>query len=310
MKQGAFNQRRRKQKIFYYSMIILPVLQFCVFYIYANFNMILLAFQKYTNKVGALGYDVTFAGFENFKTAITYLSKRTFMISNSFKVFLLCTLVAMTLAIFFSFYIYKKYPMHGLFRIILFLPQIISNVVFVLLFKYIATDVYVYVVEKLTGETVMGLLDNLETRMNTVYIYSVFMGFGVNVLLFGGAMSGINDSVVESAQLDGVNILQEFWFITLPMIFPTIRSFLIIGISGIFTNQLSLHTFFGGDAGTLSTIGYTVYMQSLTSALIAPNNYTLNYSQLSAMGIIFSVVLYAVITALKKLLDKYGPSVD
>lgn len=305
-----FNQRKKKQAIFYYSMMILPVIQFCIFYIYANSNMIFLAFQKYQNKVGAIGYDVTFAGLDNFKTAFTYIKEHMYMITNALEAFLLCTLLAMVLAIFFSYYIYKKYPMHGLFRVILFMPQIISSVVFVLLFKYIVTDVYVYIMEKLTHEQVLGLLDNLDTKKGTVYFYCVYMGFGVNVLLFGGAMSGINDSVVESAQLDGVNTLQEFWYITLPMIFPTIRSFLIIGISGIFTNQLSLHTFFGGDAAGLSTIGYTIYIHSLSSNLIAPNANIMSFSELSAMGVMFSILLLVVLSGIKKLLNKFGPSVD
>ena len=310
MERKPFNQRKKKQTIFYYSMIVLPIIQFCIFYIYANSNMFILAFQKYENKVGALGYDITFAGFDNFKTAWGYISEHAFMITNALEAFLLCTLLAMALALLFSYYIYKRYPMHGLFRVILFMPQIISSVVFVMLFKYIATDVYVYIVEKLTGETVLGLLDKVETRKITVFFYCVYHGFGANVLLFGGAMAGINDSVVESAKMDGANTLQELWHITLPMIFPTIRSFVIIGVSGILTNQLALHTFFGGDAGDLATIGYTIYIQSVASGLIAPNNTMLSYAELSAMGVMFSCVMLIVITVLKKLMTKFGPSVD
>lgn len=310
MKKTIMNERKKKQTIFFYSIMILPVLQFCIFYVYANANMLILAFQQYENKVGALGYDITFAGFTHFKTAITFLQEHSYMIMNSLKGFLLCTLFAMALAIFFSFYIYKGYLMAGIYRVILFMPQIISSVVFVLLFKYIVTDVYIYIVKEITGETVLGLLDNPDTKEAIVYFYNVYMGFGVNVLLFGGAMSGINASVVESAQIDGTNILQEFWYITLPMIFPTIRSFLIIGVSGIFTNQLCLHTFFAQGAAGLSTIGYTIYMHSLRSGVIPSYAETLSFSELSAAGIIFSVTLFCIITVLKKVLDKYGPSTD
>ena len=37
------------KKIFYYSLMIFPLLQFCIFYIGVNFQSILLAFQKYEN---------------------------------------------------------------------------------------------------------------------------------------------------------------------------------------------------------------------------------------------------------------------
>ena len=37
------------KKIFYYSLMLFPLLQFCIFYIGVNFQSILLAFQKYEN---------------------------------------------------------------------------------------------------------------------------------------------------------------------------------------------------------------------------------------------------------------------
>lgn len=303
------NQRKRKQAIFYYSLVLLPVIQFCIFYIYANSSMIIMAFQEYSPKENALGYNIDFVWFKQFSAALDYLKNAEFMIWNSLMTFVCCTLLALALSIFFSFYIYKKYPCSALFRVILFMPQLISGVVFAMIFKYVVTDVYIYFVNLFTGETVKGLLDNEATKAATVYFFNVYMGFGVNVLLFGGAMANINDSVVESAQLDGVNILQEFWFITLPMVFPTLKSYLIIGLTGIFTHQLSLFTLFGENGNELATIGYMMYMQSVSSGVV-PQGSWLSYSVLSAMGVMFSVCLIVVITVIKFLMDKFGPSVD
>ena len=41
--------RINNKKIFYYSLLVYPLLQFCIFYIGVNFQSVLFAFQKYEN---------------------------------------------------------------------------------------------------------------------------------------------------------------------------------------------------------------------------------------------------------------------
>ena len=47
---------RRKEAIFYYSLLALPILQFLIFYIAVNFNSILLSFKEYRISGGQAGY--------------------------------------------------------------------------------------------------------------------------------------------------------------------------------------------------------------------------------------------------------------
>ena len=132
----------------------------------------------------------------------------------------------------------------------------------------------------------------------------------VNVLLFHGSMEGINPSVVESAQLDGVNLAQEFWYITLPLIFPTFVTFLVLGLAGIFTNQMNLYSLFGAYAEELSTFGYFIYLNSSKSDVIVTNIGYLSYSELSALGLLLTLVVFPITFGTRKLLEKYGPSTD
>ena len=55
--------RKSKRLIFFICILALPLIQFAIFYLYVNFNSIILAFQNYAQKDGELGYNVTFAGF-------------------------------------------------------------------------------------------------------------------------------------------------------------------------------------------------------------------------------------------------------
>mgnify|MGYP003321929055 CR=1 FL=1 len=56
-----------REKTFYALFIAIPVIHFLVFYVYINFNSILLAFQEHDLVDG--GYEIRFAGWKNFATA-------------------------------------------------------------------------------------------------------------------------------------------------------------------------------------------------------------------------------------------------
>lgn len=311
-KYKLFDNKRQISKFtFSLCAVILPLIQFCVFYIYANSNMFVLAFQKYQAKQGSLGYDVSFVFLDNFRMAWNFIVENTFMIRNSLIKYVFCTLLSMGLSLIFSFYLYKKFFAHKFFKVILFMPQVISGMVFALIFKYIVTDVYTSIVTIITGSVdVVGLFDNVDTRFPTVIFFNVWTSFGVNIMLFTSAMNGINESVEESASLDGANIYKEFIHITLPLIFPTITSLLVLGLVGIFTDQMNLYTLFGRNGEEMSTFGYYLYLQSVDSDLISTKVGLLNYSELSALGIILTIIILPITMTVKKLLEKFGPSVE
>lgn len=302
------NRRAKSRLLFYSFVVVLPLLQFCVFYVYVNFNSFVLAFQQ-TDPISFQPFGV---GMKNFKTALDMLSDNFYMIRNSLILFLSVTVVGLTLAVIFSFYIYKQKPFSGLFKVVLFIPKVIPSVVFTIIFKYLMTDAYIGIVEDLTGEVVKGLLDaSKDTAFWTVLVYNVWLSFGVNVILFIGAMSGINEAVVESAQIDGVTLVQEFWHITVPMIFPTLVTFIVVGIAGVFGHQMQLFTLFSKEKGLpIATIGYYIYLSANLSDVLPNSAQMLTYHELSAMGLILTMIIFPITLIVKKLLNKFGPSVD
>ncbi len=307
--RNKVNARTKKRLTFYVGILLLPLLQFAIFYIYVNFNSIRMAFLSYSENVGALGYTTKFSGIENFKVALSGIKENLYMVKNSLLLFFFQTVIGLPLALLFSFYVYKKFFMSGFFKVVLFLPQMISSIVFSMIFMYLASDKAVYT--KLGLESgLFALNTDLAVRRATLLIYCVWMSFGVNVIMFTGAMSGINESVVESAQIDGANFMEEFFFVTVPMIFPTVTSFIIIGISGIFTHQMYLYDFYRYNGAELSTTGYFLYMQAKTSDLVTTDQEQLSYSVLSAYGLIITLVLFPLTMGVRKLLEKFGPNAN
>ncbi len=304
MKNSINNNKGRL--LFYIAGVAFPVLQFIVFYVIVNARSILFAFQRYDM---TQGYYLSFSNFEKI-----FASEQTSMLlkacSNSLMVYLIHLVFGTGLGIVFSNYIYKKNPGHKLFQIILFLPQILSVVVMAPVFRFFV-DEGVPQIMKIFGYNVKPLLSNADTRLLFMVIFTLWSSYGVSVLMYTSTMSGIDTSIVESAQLDGITPMKEFIFITVPCIFPTIISFIVIGLAEFFVRQENIYTFYGegplGNDKGIMTIGYFVYAS--TRQATGHMNYD-QYTFLSALGLILSAIAIPVTLGVRKLLEKYGPSVD
>ena len=306
--------RKQKRLIFYSLMFALPLLQFVIFYLYVNFNSFIIAFQRTTPKLDGLGYDVHITA-QNFKKAFSFFFSGASgkMIWNSVQL-LLCQLFIVTpLALLFSYYIAKGKRGSAFFRVMLYLPQVVSVVVLGILFQYIANEVYPHVAEKVFGKKgVIGLLLPVSTynaKFYTALIFTLWFSFGANTLIFTSAMSGVDQSVIEAAQLDGVSSLQEFVHIYIPMTFSTVTTFIITGIVGIFNNQMNLHIFFA-NSGDVDVFGYYFYRITALNVENVAGGKMMNLNELAALGLIATAILVPVTLVIRKLMNKYGPSAE
>lgn len=298
--------RKAKRLWFYIIFSALPIAQVAVFYFYVNFRSFALAFQNYD----ALTDVYSFTGLSNFVQALSDLSTVTYLkkaISNSFLLFLVTLVFGSFPSILFSYYIFKKRIMSGFFKIILYLPHIISTVVFALMYKYLMEDCIPDVIELITGVKTPGLLydvANMDRIRVLVMGFTVWIGFGTSVLMYSGTMSSISDSVIESGKLEGITPMKELFFIVIPLIWPTFVTFIIASFTGVFTNQMNLYTIFGETAEyELYTFGYFLYKNTL----VAGNG---DYPYLSAIGLLMTLVAVPVTLIVRYLLNKFGPKTE
>lgn len=303
-KDGSLKKSKRAQTIFLFVILFYPILHVCVFYIGVNLNSIVLAFQKYDSQTNIF----SFTGFENFQRFFLAFKYETLMLTslkNSILVYVCMLVIFFPLNILFSFFIYKKLPLAGFFKIVLFLPQIISSIVITLMFKYFVENGIPWVVEQFTGVRPLSLLANVDTRIPTLIFYGMWAGFGGSIILYTGSMSRVPQSVIEYAQIDGISIWKEFWHITVPLIYPTIVTFLVVGIAGFFTSQMSAYNFYGGQApGNISTLGYFFFIKVVGAPSMA------DYPYASATGLLFTLCAAPVTLLVKTLLEKFGPNTE
>ena len=302
-RKSNFMRTKRNKMLFYILGMALPVAQFLVFYIGVNVNSLLLAFRSYSNTGG-----YAWVGFQNFIDFFHNWSEYSYYgysLRNS--LILLCaTMLTTFIALIFSYFITKKFVGAGFFRTILFLPNICSVIVMVTMFNYFVENFIPEVLHMITGKTYPGLLSsgNMDQTLAVVLFYTVWAGFGTQILMYTGAMSGISESVVEAAELDGITPLKEFIYITIPMIWPTLTTFLVTNVAQTFINQMNLFSFFGTHAEyQLYTFGYYLYMNTQQGSLT-------DYPYLVAIGIFLTLICVPLTLGVRKVLEKFGPKAE
>lgn len=299
VKKSSKMGEKKKDLIFYILLIAYPVFQFLIFYVVVNFNSLLLTFETFDRNTNSY----ILSGFDNIRSAFNTLTKDStllFAFRNSFIVWGIA-LAAIPLNLLFSFYIYKKKPLYGLFKIVLFVPSIISSIAMVIIFMYFVERAVPAFASDVLGQKIVGLLSDENTIFPTLVFFNVFFGFGPNMLLFLGAMNKIPKEIIEAAHVDGAVGFREFVSIILPNIYGTVSTIVVLSVTAIFGEQYALYSFFGNAANPrLITIGYYLFTKT-ASASIA------EYPLISAMGVLLTVVVIPLTFLVKFFLDRADP---
>lgn len=302
------NIRKLKENLFVYSLIIYPLILFVIFYVIVNFNSIILAFQTID------GTGKHFAGLNNFKDFLQQItsdgSLLYYSMRNSLLMYVISLVVCMPLYIIFSYLLYKNCIGNRAVSFLVMIPTIMSSLVVSLVFvRFIGSNgPFTKIVEVLNinGGKWFSLLHNEKYNFGTTLFYMIWLSFSTSLLVYPTAMRGINPEIIESAQLDGAtNIFQELWYIILPLIYPTLTTFLVTGIAAIFSNAGPILEFYDTSAPeNVYNMGY-YFMQR-----VMVDKTEFSYPLYAAGGLILTIVVAPITLFVKWALEKYGPTTE
>lgn len=284
--------------IFYICLVALPLLQVAIFYIYVNLNSFAMSFQTYDTISGKFTWDFG-ANFSRFWHELTKSSLLWDAFVNSLIIWVLSAIFGRILAILFSYYIYKKWILDKFFKFFLFLPSILPGILLVIVFKFFANEAIPGYLLELHGKVIDPLLIGSKTLMPTIYFFNIWVSFGGQILIYTGAMDQVAPEIIEAGKVDGVKPYQELFLIIVPMILPTVTTFMVASVATLFTNQASLYSFFGDNVGYENfTIGY--YLFELVNK---SGNGKSMYTYASALGIVCTLIAFPLTLLVRRLLE-------
>ncbi|HHU73020.1 MAG TPA: sugar ABC transporter permease [Clostridiales bacterium] len=242
------------QKAAPYVFVLPFLLSFMFFWIYPLFSTVKMSFQS------ILPGQVEWIGLENYQKL---LKDRVFhlAIKNSF------TYMFWTLVLLIPFpMIYacimdgKLVKAKGLFKALLYLPALTSVVVagtmFRLMFAEMETSQMNQIVQWL-GFGPIKWLKGKYTGMFALLLVACWRWTGVNMLYYLSGLKNIDNSLYESAEIDGASGFKKFLYIQLPLLKPTTIYVLTISIYAGLAMFLESFMLWNGNASP-NNIGLTI----------------------------------------------------
>ncbi len=295
---------KKHEIIFIVCMLALPVAQWLVFWLSVNLSSIKLAFTDM--RTG----EFTWVNFRNVWENLTAsYGEINIAVKNTFKYFLAHLLITNTIALVVAYFLYKRIALYKGFRIIFYLPAIVSSVAMTTVFsQFIAPSGLLGNIMNAFGRPLPpeGLLARAGSATNVIIFYTVWTGISTNMLLFGGAMTRVPVEILESARLDGCSAFREFFQMIFPLILPTVSTVIIVTFTTIFTSTGPILLFTRGDYET-TTIAYWIFEKVYGNGVIGGS--TANYNIVSCAGLCFTVVGVPIIMFVRYLMNKL-PTVE
>ena len=130
--------------------------------------------------------------------------------------------------------------------------------------------------------------------------FNIWKGVGYGSVMYLAAIMGIDTSIYEAAAIDGANVFQRIFKVTIPMIMPTMVILLLMSVGGIFKGNFDMFYNLVGSNGLL--YNYTDVIDTLTMrSLISSNDFGMS----AAIGLFQSVLCLITVTVVNKLVKLY-----
>ena len=196
---------------------------FFLFMVMPTFNV----FRMSLFERGAYSPTETFVGLNNFRILFKDVKFITSM-QNTILLIVTVTVITFFFAIVFAAILTReKIRGQNFFRIVFYIPNILSVVVIAGIFSAIykpENGMLNSILSLLSGREVMILWKDQPMVIVSVIIAMVWQAIGYYMVMYMASMSAVPESLYESAGLDGAGRLTQFFQLTLPLIWTNIRT--------------------------------------------------------------------------------------
>lgn len=277
-----------------------PAILVTVLFAYLPMSGLLLAFKNYRFDRGIFGS--AWNGFENFRylfqSGTGWLITRNTILYNLLNL-ITSQLLAVVLAIFIneiSRPLFKKFS-----QSVIFLPYFIS---------WVIVGSFVFNIFNYETGALNNLLKSLSVEPVNMYskpgawpwiicFFNSWKWAGYNSVIYIAAITGIDNEPYEAAQIDGANIFQRIYYITLPGILPTVITMFLLQIGRILRGDFEMFYQIVGNNGQLfnatDVIDTYVFRSLLQNA---------NMGMTAAASLYQSVLCFAIIMIVNHIVKK------
>lgn len=278
-------------------LFLLPALAvLIVFFFIPFFQTFGLSFFDYSSSI----YNPTFNGLDNyvklFHEPIFYK-----VMFNTFMYLVIAVPFLVIFPLFLAILINQKIRGITLYKILLYLPVIVSIVVAAIAFKwlYAGQGILNYLLTLFHLKPIGWLVDT-KWALFSVAVVTIWKGIGYYMMIYLASLMSVPQDLYEACDIDGANFLTKHLTVTIPHIMPTIA--LVSTISTISAMKVFAEIYVmtkGGPLNSTKTIVYYIYERAF-------ENLDLGYASALAVVLLIVVMAFSLINILCFEKNKYG----
>ena len=266
-----------------------------VFFFIPFFQTIWLSFFDYSSSI----YNPSFNGIDNyiklFKEPIFYK-----VMFNTFMYLIIAVPFLVIFPLFIAILINQKIKGITLYKILIYLPVIISIVVAAIAFKWLYANegVLNYLLSVFNIDAI-GWLTDTKWALFSVALVTIWKGIGYYMMIYLASLMSVPQDLYEAVDIDGANFWHKHLTVTIPHIMPTIA--LVSTISTISAMKVFAEIYVmtkGGPLNSSKTIVYYIYERAF-------ENLDLGYASALAVVLLIVVMIFSLINILCFEKNKY-----
>ncbi len=252
-----------------------------IFFFIPFFQTIGLSFLDYSNNI----YHANFAGIQNY-VAILHNPVFYKVMLNTIIYLVVAVPILAIVPLFLAILINQKIKGITLYKILIYLPVIVSIVVAAIAFKWLYAEqgILNYLLNVFHINSI-GWLTDPKYAIYSVIIVTIWKGIGYYMMIYLAALMSVPKELYEACDIDGAGFFTKHLTVTIPHIMPTIA--LVTTISSISAMKIFAEIYVmtkGGPLNSTKTIVYYIYEKAF-------ENLDLGYA--SAMAVILLVIVMA-----------------
>jgi len=289
----AINEVKKEKKWMIYLFVLPAFLVHFLFIAVPSLTTLFYSFFDW-NGIG----KATFIGIQNYREMFGD-PDFYFALGNNFKWIAIFITIPVFLGLLTAIWVSKLNKTQKFFRTVYFLPYIIAaSMAGRIWCTYLNPYFGLNNVFKAIGWTNLGKtlwLGNKDIALYSVAFVDLWHFWGFVMVMFLGALQQVDPTLYESAKVEGASRIQEFWYITIPSIMPTITFVIITIIMWSFLTFDYVWVMTGGGPGTASELISTLVYR------MAYSHYRTGYaSTICVFQTALSVLAYIAMQVVKK----------
>lgn len=294
---------RRVKRFWPIYLMMLPGLAYLFINNYMPMPGIIVAFKQYNAKLGIYGSG--WIGWKNFeylfKTSDAWVITRNTILYNAAFI-VINTVLSILVAVVLSELEGKR---KKIYQSVILLPNLISTVIIsylVFAFFSVASGFVNNTLLPLLGKGPIQWYSQPKYWPAIIIFVNAWRTVGYQCIIYLATLMGFDRAYYESALIDGASRVKQFWYITLPLLKPTIVMLTLMAIGRIFYSDFGLFYQVPMNQGALysttNTIDTYVYRGLLQLG---------NISMASAAGLYQSTVGFILVLGANLLVRKIDP---